>query len=351
MDGLLIVDKPAGPTSHDVVARVRRALGERRIGHTGTLDPAATGVLPLVLGRATRLARFLSASDKSYEAVVHLGVATDTNDAEGTPAGPSYQGLLPSREAIDRALDAFRGTFLQQPPAYSAKKVDGRRSYDLARETARSKKEGGQLSYTGAGAPPPARTDADASPETARHGRRRSPQPVSVTTRTIDIVSVDGDCVTLHVDCSAGFYVRALAHDLGEQLGMGGHLFSLRRIRSGDVTLGQALALDAIEREPALGLRAVIPLSRMLPGLPSVTLTSEGVRRAVHGRDIGPADAQDAVGFAIGGSGFGGESQSRIPNPESSGGFVRLVNSAGDLVAIATPAGASGLLHPAVVLM
>src|ERR1700681_4722288 len=102
MDGLLIVDKPAGPTSHDVVARVRRALGERRIGHTGTLDPAATGVLPLVLGRATRLARFLSASDKSYDAALRLGVATDTNDAEGTPSAPSYQGPLPSREVIDR---------------------------------------------------------------------------------------------------------------------------------------------------------------------------------------------------------------------------------------------------------
>src|SRR4029453_6840552 len=127
MDGLLVIDKPAGPTSHEVVARVRRALGERRIGHTGTLDPTATGVLPLVLGRATRLARFLSAGDKSYEAVLRLGVATDTNDAQGAPAGLSYQGPMPSYAAIDRALDAFRGTFLQQPPAFSAKKIDGRR--------------------------------------------------------------------------------------------------------------------------------------------------------------------------------------------------------------------------------
>src|SRR5204862_4647974 len=101
MHGLLIVDKPAGPSSHDVVARVRRALGERRIGHTGTLDPAATGVLPLVLGRATRLARFLSASDKSYDAVVRLGIATDTCDADGTAIGPSYEGQLPSRETIE----------------------------------------------------------------------------------------------------------------------------------------------------------------------------------------------------------------------------------------------------------
>ena len=219
MDGLLVVDKPSGLTSHDVVVRVRRALGERRIGHTGTLDPAATGVLPLVLGRATRLARFLSASDKSYDAVVRLGVATDTDDAEGTPAGPSYQGPMPSREAIDRALDRFRGIFLQQPPAYSAKKIEGQRSYRLARTASRTLR-GSQRSFTGAGAPPGvpplARTDADASPKTARHatpareprwgprhGHRRSPDPVTVTTHQIDLVSVDENTVTLHVVCSA----------------------------------------------------------------------------------------------------------------------------------------------------
>lgn len=299
MDGLLIVDKPAGPSSHDVVARVRRAFGERRIGHTGTLDPAATGVLPLVLGRATRLARFLSAGDKTYEAVVHLGVATDTNDAEGRAAGPSHQGALPTREAIDRALDAFRGTFLQQPPAYSAKKIDGQRSYRLA-----------------------------------RHGRGRSPlpAPVSVTTRAIDIVAFDGDRITLRVECSAGFYVRALAHDLGERLGVGAHLFSLRRTRSGDATLDQALALDAIERDPASAIRAVVPLSRMLQGLSSVSLTSEGVRHALHGRDVGPDDTEKGV---------------RPPYPF----FVRLIDSAGELVGIASPVEASGLLHPAVVLM
>jgi tRNA pseudouridine55 synthase len=332
MDGLLIVDKPAGPTSHDVVARVRRALGVRRIGHTGTLDPAATGVLPLVLGRATRLARFLSASDKAYEAVVRLGVATDTNDAEGRAAGQSHQGPLPSREVIDRALDAFRGTFLQQPPAYSAKKIDGQRSYRIARASARA--EGDQLLCTGDGVPPPSRTDADASPETARHGRGRPslPAPVSVTTKAIDLIAVDGDRVTLRVECSAGFYVRALAHDLGERLGIGAHLLSLRRTRSGDITLDQGLTLDAIERDPACGVRAIIPLSRMLPGLLSVILTSEGVRHAVHGRDLGPGDTEKGV---------------QGPYPF----FVRLIDPAGDLVAIAAPKGALGLLHPAVVLM
>ena len=133
MDGLLIIDKPSGPTSHDVVARMRRALGETRIGHTGTLDPAATGVLLLVLGRATRLARFLSACDKSYEAVVRLGFSTDTADAQGRRTGPVSPGSIPSRDAIDAALDAFRGTFLQQPPAFSAKKVGGTRSGSRAR--------------------------------------------------------------------------------------------------------------------------------------------------------------------------------------------------------------------------
>jgi tRNA pseudouridine55 synthase len=341
MDGLLVVDKPAGPSSHDVVARARRALGERRIGHTGTLDPAATGVLPLVLGRATRLARFLSAGDKAYEAVVHLGVATDTNDAEGRAAGPSHRGPLPSREAIDRALDAFRGTFLQQPPAYSAKKIDGQRSYRLARLRARSQGQGSQLLCTGDGAPPRPGTGADASPETARHGRRRFPDAVAVTTYRIDLVGVEEAKVTLRVECSAGFYVRALAHDLGEQLGIGAHLFSLRRTRSGDVMLDQALALEAIERDPACGIRAVIPLSRMLLGLSSVILTTEGVRRAVHGRDLGPGDTEKGVRPLFAGD----------PEKGPYSFFVRLVDPAGELVAIAAPLEPSGLLHPAVVLM
>ena len=133
MEGLLIIDKPVGPTSHDVVARVRRLLHERRIGHTGTLDPAASGVLPIVLGRATRLARFLSSASKAYEAIVRLGFATTTADAAGDPLGPVFNGPLPDRAAIEAALHAFRGTFLQQPPAFSAKKIGGERSYVLAR--------------------------------------------------------------------------------------------------------------------------------------------------------------------------------------------------------------------------
>jgi tRNA pseudouridine55 synthase len=127
MDGLLIVDKPAGPTSHDVVARFRRALQEKRIGHTGTLDPMATGVMLLVIGKATRLAKFLSGCDKSYEAVVRFGFATDTADAQGQPLEPPSRSAMPTRDDIDSALDAFRGTFMQQPPAFSAKKINGER--------------------------------------------------------------------------------------------------------------------------------------------------------------------------------------------------------------------------------
>jgi len=127
-EGLLVVDKPVGPTSHDVVARVRRALGETRIGHTGTLDPAASGVLMLVIGRATRLAQFMTADEKEYEARVQLGVETDTYDAQGAIVGPPFAGVLPTRETVVQAVESLRGTFRQVPPVYSAKKIGGRRS-------------------------------------------------------------------------------------------------------------------------------------------------------------------------------------------------------------------------------
>ena len=309
MDGLLVVDKPAGPTSHDVVARVRRVLGERRIGHTGTLDPAATGVLPLVLGRATRLARFLSARDKSYDAVIRLGVATDTYDGRGVAVGPRHDGAWPSREAIAAALDRFRGTFEQQPPAFSAKKIDGRRSYTLAREAA------SQLFPSGRSLPaPPA-----------------LPAPVSVTVHRLQILSLEGDLVALSLDCSAGFYVRSLAHDLGEALGTGAHLAALRRTRSGDFTLADSLPLAAAEDDRDAALAAVIPLDRMLLSLAAVVLTEQGARHAAHGRDL---SAADVAGGTIGAA-----------------EVCRLLNQSGELVGIGQPARAPGLLHPSVVLV
>jgi len=315
MDGLLIIDKPSGPTSHDVVARMRRVLRERRIGHTGTLDPLATGALPLVIGRATRLARFLSGGDKSYEAVVRLGFATDTGDREGSPIGAAYTGPMPSRDAIDHALDAFRGEFLQQPPVVSAKKIGGVRSHETARAARR----------VGA---PPALPAPPASPvPPALPALPALPAPASVTVRSLDLVSIDADRVTLVMTVSAGFYVRALARDLGERLGTGGHLVALRRTCAGDLTLADALPLEAAERDPAAAAARVIPLSRMLTHLPAMTLDADAVRRTIQGRDF----------------------ESRTPNPESR--HVRLMDERGDLIAIAerSEAGAE-LLHPFVVL-
>jgi tRNA pseudouridine55 synthase len=304
MDGLLIVDKPKGPTSHDVVARMRRVLRERRVGHTGTLDPAATGILVLVVGRATRLAQFLSASDKTYEAVVALGVRTDSADADGEPLEAPYTGPMPSRDAIADALGTFRGRFLQRPPAFSAKKIGGQRSYAVARA--------------------------------ARSGRREpaaQPTPVPVTMHAFELVSVTDNLVTLTLDCSAGFYVRALARDLGDRLGTGGHLAALRRTRVGAIALDQAIALDAAERDPASTLAAVVPPGRALPHLPHVVLSTEGVRKTVHGREVTPSDA------APGG-----------PWPERAATHVCLLDRDGELVAIAVPGSAPGLLHPSVVL-
>jgi len=337
MDGLLIIDKPSGPTSHDVVARVRRALRERRIGHTGTLDPAATGVLLLVLGRATRLARFLSASDKSYEAVVRLGFSTDTADAQGRAIGPVLQGSLPSRDAIDAALDAFRGTFQQQPPAFSAKKIDGKRSHQLARARARARSDA-RLKRSRSGEPDsrdlPDPPDIPDPPDPL--DPRALPAPVGVTVHRLDLVSVEADRVTLSLDCSAGFYVRSLAHDLGNRLGVGAHLATLRRTRTADFTVDQAIGLDTAERDPERAAAAVIPLADMLPRLASVVLSAQGVQRAVNGCELSSCDTEK--GFGIGEVGL------------VVSGFVRLLDPRGELVGVARPAATPGLLHPSLVL-
>jgi tRNA pseudouridine55 synthase len=289
---------------------MRRALSEPRIGHTGTLDPAATGVLPLVLGRATRLARFLTATTKSYTAVICLGSRTTTGDAEGDRIGPVHSGPWPSPEAIDAALDAFRGTFRQQPPAFSAKRIGGQRSYRLARRAV------------------PVR-----------------PHPATVTAHRLHVDEVSGGRVALRIDCSAGFYVRSLADDLGERLGTGAHLESLRRTASGEFTLADAIGLDTAERQPVEAARWLIPPARLLTRLASVTLSGEGLRRARHGRDLGPADWVRSDGGRMGGS-------ERCDRPDAgSAGVIRLLDQRGDLVGLAEPASVPGFLHPAVVLM
>jgi tRNA pseudouridine55 synthase len=232
---------------------------------------------------------------------------------------------MPDRQAIDRELEAFRGTFLQQPPAFSAKKIDGTRSYQIARKASRVS--------TSRFLPSPA---APTSPPV--------PVRVSVTAHAIDIVACDGPTVTVRVHCTAGFYVRALACDLGERLGVGAHLSALRRTSAGDLTLEQAVPLGEladVDGGKKRAIEAIVPLARMLTAIPACSLTPDGVRRAVHGRDLGPADF--AEGFA-GADGLGGRGA-----PHS--GHFRLIDPDGALVGVAEASAMSGLLHPSVVLM
>jgi tRNA pseudouridine55 synthase len=291
MDGVLLIDKPAGPTSHDVVIRLRRTTGERSIGHTGTLDPRATGLLPLVLGRATRLASHLIGGDKTYEATIYLGVATDTDDADGRTTGPVAMAL-PDDATIDLALEEFRGTFPQVPPRHSAKKVSGRKAYDLARRD---------------------------EPVELR--------PVDVTVRELERTGRSGHQVAIRLTATAGFYVRALARDLGRQLGCGAHLAALRRTRSGAFEVSAALPLEDAERLGRDVIRHLLPPADALPDLPAVQVTESGLKRAVHGNSIGP---EHVVGW-------------RTWGPR-----VRLIGPDGGLVALADSRG--GALHPVVVL-
>ncbi|MEX2245171.1 MAG: tRNA pseudouridine(55) synthase TruB, partial [Dehalococcoidia bacterium] len=272
MSGVLVIDKPEGPTSHDVVTLTRRVLGVSRIGHTGTLDPLATGVLPLVVGRATRLAQFLTASDKSYEATIAFGRTTDTYDAKGREVS-----TCPRRPTVDElaaAVDTFRGEFAQTPPAYSAKNIDGERSYELARKAVR---RGGTLV-------PPAR-----------------PQAVPVTVRHLEVQSFDGETAHLAMTVTAGFYVRSLAHDLGEALGCGAVLIALRRTRSGEFAVETAVPLAEVLQAGREHLAAkLVPMAALLPDLPSVTLRGQAnVERLKNGVEMGPDDFMTPVGTLV----------------------------------------------------
>jgi len=285
LDGVLVIDKPQGLTSHDVVAVARRAVGERRIGHTGTLDPLATGVLPLACGRATRLVRFLTASDKEYQATVRFGITTDSHDVTGTET--SRSGLRPDRDVVTRALASLTGSYLQTPPAFSAKKVAGRRAYELAR-----REQAVELS------------------------------PVPVTVTAADLHAFSGDTAQVRLVCSAGFYVRAFAHSLGELTGTGACLQALRRTRSGEFTLEQALSLEELSSG---GPGGVVPMASLLRAFPAVTVTQDGRNRISHGQEV-----DGAPGTAE---------------------WVRLMDGDGRLVAMARPGSRPGLLHPAVVLI
>jgi tRNA pseudouridine55 synthase len=246
-DGIVVVDKPAGLTSHDVVARLRRLAGTRRVGHAGTLDPMATGVLVVGIGRATRLLGHLALRDKAYDATIRLGQATVTDDAEGEPvSGRPAQDL--TEHGIRAAVGGLTGQLLQVPPAVSAIKVAGRRSYARVR---------------------------------AGEGVELTPRPVTVSTFDVLALRWSGDLLDLdvHLDCSTGTYVRALARDLGARLGVGGHLIRLRRTRVGPYRLVDARTLEQLEED-----LAVLPLgAAAAAAFPTRHVVQEQATRLAHG--------------------------------------------------------------------
>ena len=242
MDGILIIDKPAGITSHDVVSRVRRILKTKRVGHTGTLDPFATGVMVILVGQATRLAQFFDKDEKEYEATVKFGFETDTGDRTGTrrddPATPGRSEAVTTQE-IENALSDFRGDIEQMPPMYSAKKVDGKKLYELARK-----------------------------------GETIERKPIKVSIHDLELITSanhesrsDIDTVRIRVACSAGTYIRTLAEDIGRKLGVGAHLTELRRTRAGKFAIGQSLTLEQLQAMPEPA-SALIPMNDAVEHLP-----------------------------------------------------------------------------------
>jgi tRNA pseudouridine55 synthase len=262
----VLVDKPAGPTSHDVVIAVRRAMQIRSAGHTGTLDPFATGLMIVLVGRATRLARFVSGQPKRYLATARLGLATTTDDLTGEPVGsPHARGTFPTSGEIAAALESFRGDSWQRPPAYSARHVDGERSYRLARRG----------------------VDVEL-PESA------------VTVHDITLVEAAGDAVVFRTTVSAGTYVRAIARDLGARLGTGAHLTALRREAIGGIDVEGAVPLA--ELQPGTPLLSALDA---VAHLPVRTLDAAAARDVSHGRAIepgtiaGPAAEDGAVALVF----------------------------------------------------
>jgi tRNA pseudouridine55 synthase len=293
LDGVIVVDKPEGWTSHDVVNKARRIANTKKVGHLGTLDPIATGVLPLVIGRATRLAQFYTRSDKIYEGVVRFGWATDTYDRAGTVTGEKTEPVV-ERDALETALEPFRGEFLQTPPPVSAKKVDGKRAYELARQSVAVELE-----------------------------------PVPVHVYELVILGIDGAEVRLRAHCSGGTYMRSIAHEVGLALGCGAHLQELRRLASGEFDLHQARTIEQLEslaKDERL-LDALVPPAKMLPGLPGVFVDDLTVTQIRNGRNF-PA------------SPFRSQPASK---------YVKAVDRQGDLVAIGE-AVLPNLYHPVVVL-
>ncbi len=252
MDGVLNVNKPAGMTSHDVVQAVRRIIKEKRVGHTGTLDPLATGVLVLCVGKATRIAQYLEAGEKEYQAVMRLGVTTDTLDSDGHILETRLYSP-PAQSQLLLALKPFIGAITQRPPAYSALKVGGVPSYKLARQ-----------------------------------GKAEPLKPRQVTIYGIELTAYDNPFVSLTIRCSKGVYIRTLCADLGEALGTGAHLVALMRTRSGRFAIGHTVTLDQIVDAAAAGAlnRILIPKDEALAELPEITVEDADSAKILHGNRI-----------------------------------------------------------------
>jgi tRNA pseudouridine55 synthase len=250
-DGILIIDKPAGMTSHDVVKRVRRATKVRQVGHAGTLDPMATGVLVVCLGQATRVSEYLLGHDKAYHATIRLGVETNTYDADGEVIATNEVNV--DRAGVERALAQFSGEIQQVPPMYSALKRDGQKLYELARQGIEIERE--------------ART---------------------VTVHSIELRDYQAPDITIDVQCSAGTYIRSIAHDLGAALGTGGHLIDLRRTAAGPFTIDQAISLEAFEAAAREGRWETLlhPIDAALSDWPLAVIAAPDRLRALKGAPI-----------------------------------------------------------------
>lgn len=249
MNGILIIDKPAGRTSHDVVDRVRRILRTKRVGHTGTLDPFATGVMVVLIGNATRLAQFIDKDDKEYEALVRFGFETETGDRTGLPKSQVLNPRFLSVEDIRQVFDQFRGEITQTPPMYSAKKVDGKKLYELARQ-----------------------------------GIEIDRKAVQVTIKHLEIIDkeVADSLVRIRVGCSAGTYIRTLGEDIARAAGSAAHLEELRRTASGKFTIDEAVSLDGFEKhdEPTSFL---LPVRTVVDSLQAFVLVADRVEKTKNG--------------------------------------------------------------------
>jgi tRNA pseudouridine55 synthase len=307
MEGTLVIDKPAGMSSHDVVARVRKIIAMRRVGHTGTLDPFATGVLVVMVGKATRLMQFLGGAEKEYEALIRLGYATDTGDVTGSPrafATETQRHREIDKEAIERAMAPLRGEIDQMPPMYSAKKVKGQKLYELA-----------------------------------RRGEEIERAPVRITISTFETIERDGKLLkenedgtrdlAVRVVCSAGTYVRTLAEDFGKRLGLGAHLAELRRTRAGSFKIEDAHTLEQLSDLAESGSveKLLISPDGTLTHLPALDLSADDVRRVMNGLDL---RVEQAV----------------WPAEQA----VRLRDSSGSLMAVGVYDESQKLIHPRVVL-